>query len=116
MSEKLAACPFCGGKAEIVQSHNPYVICSVCHASTPMFSWKADAVAAWNRRAENAECGWISVKERMPETEETMAVICRRKDGKVSWNRAWWDGQFWHGSGSFADVTHWMPISMEVQE
>lgn len=47
MSE-LKACPFCGGKAKIMQAHNPYVICGSCHVSTPMFSWKADAVNAWN--------------------------------------------------------------------
>ncbi len=52
MSEKLLPCPFCGGKAKVVQSHNPYVICESCHVSTPMYSWKADAVKAWNRRTE----------------------------------------------------------------
>ena len=60
---------------------------------------------------------WIPVTERMPETEETMAVICRKKDGTTSWNRAWWDPKngVWHGSGSFSGVTHWMPISLEVE-
>lgn len=51
-SEKLLSCPFCGGKAEIVQAHNPYVMCMTCHVSTPMFGWKKDAIAAWNRRAD----------------------------------------------------------------
>ena len=64
-------------------------------------------------RAKNAR--WIPVSERMPENEEIMAVRCVTQKGVVTWNRAWYDGQFWHGSGSFAGVTHWMPISTEVE-
>ena len=68
MSE-LKACPFCGGKAKIMQAHNPYVICGSCHVSTPMFSWKADAVNAWTRRAEvslepEAEAPWNPDRNR----------------------------------------------------
>ena len=57
---------------------------------------------------------WIPVSERMPENDHTMAVRTVTRKGVVSWNRAWWDGEFWHGSGSMANVTHWMPISTEV--
>ena len=57
---------------------------------------------------------WIPVSERMPENDHTMAVRTVTQKGVVSWNRAWWDGEFWHGSGSMANVTHWMPISTEV--
>ena len=60
--------------------------------------------------------GWISVEDGMPETEVTMAVVCRKKDGTRSWNRAWWDSSCWHGSGSFAAVTHWMPIRLPEEE
>lgn len=59
---------------------------------------------------------WISVKEQMPENDEIMAVRCVTKKGVVTWNRAWYDKEsdVWHGSGSFADVTHWMPIRTEL--
>lgn len=122
-NEKLKSCPFCGGEAKIMQAHNPYVICTKCHVSTPMFSWKADAIAAWNRRAEKLPSSyevlpsWIPVSERLPESEEIVAVRCQPKNGKPTWNRAWYDAKngFWHGSGSFAGVTHWMPISTELK-
>lgn len=116
MSEKLAACPFCGGKAEIVQSHNPYVICSVCHASTPMFSWKADAVAAWNRRAENAECGWISVKERMPETEGQYLTFCKYRNGSTAVKVKLWKNFGFTSENE--NVSFWMelPADPEVKE
>ena len=55
---------------------------------------------------------WIPCTERMPDTEEVVAVVCQKKDGRRSWNRAFWDGRFWHGSGSFAAVTHWMRIEL----
>lgn len=62
MSDELLPCPFCGGEAEIV--HTPKVIpyepwwirCSFCEATTPKYkseTAKADAIAAWNRRAEH---------------------------------------------------------------
>ena len=59
---------------------------------------------------ENPPLTWISVEERMPENDEIVAIRCVTKKGAVSWNRAYWDGNFWHGSGSFAGVTHWMAI------
>lgn len=58
---------------------------------------------------------WISVSDRMPETDKIVAIRCVTKKGVVTWNRAYWDGKFWHGSGSFAGVTHWMRISTEVE-
>ena len=58
---------------------------------------------------------WISVADRMPENDDIMAIRCVTKKGAVTWNRAWYDGQFWHGSGSFAEVTHWMPIDTKTE-
>ena len=52
---------------------------------------------------------WISVKDRLPETDEVKYIVaCKTKSGIRSINMAWFDGQFWHGMGSMAGVTHWM--------
>ena len=48
-----------------------------------------------------------SVKEELPKDEEIKIVITESKSGRITWNRAWFDGQFWHGSGSMAGVTFW---------
>lgn len=58
---------------------------------------------------------WIPVTEAMPDHGEIVAVRCQPKKGAPTWNRAYWDGKFWHGSGSFAAVTHWMRISTEIE-
>lgn len=68
MSE-LKPCPFCGGEAEIIKSHGqkidtrtmPYrvalaVACKNMECGANMGNWyeRAEAVAAWNRRAQHA--------------------------------------------------------------
>ena len=80
---KLKPCPFCGGKAE---PFNPFentegtwcVICSECAAATGFEQTEAEAIEAWNTRAERtcknndtdndeffqcSECGKSSVTE-----------------------------------------------------
>jgi len=61
--------------------------------------------------------GWISVRDKMPDNDEIVAVRCVTKKGVVTWNRAWYEAQTdcWHGSGTFAKVTHWMPIDTEIE-
>lgn len=56
------------------------------------------------------KCGWIPVKERLPEEEKLVLVTCQAKTGNVSVNRAYYANSFWHGSGSMAGVTAWMPL------
>lgn len=47
--EEPAPCPWCGSKAELVDSEN-YVSCVVATCgSGPYLSTRAEAVAAWNR-------------------------------------------------------------------
>ena len=59
MSEKLKPCPFCGGEAEIWDSH-PFEIgkiieCQKCGVrfAIPWAVINTQATEAWNRRAEN---------------------------------------------------------------
>lgn len=54
---------------------------------------------------------WIPVTQALPETDEIVAVTAVTKKGIKSWNRAYYDGTTWHGSGSMAGVTAWMKIT-----
>ena len=54
---------------------------------------------------------WISVTRSLPEPGDTKYLVCcRTAKGLRSINMAWFDGTFWHGMGSMAGVTHWMPL------
>ena len=57
MNEKLLPCPFCGGEAfthifgnEIAKGY--YIACDECGANIKAFGYEAEAIEAWNRRAE----------------------------------------------------------------
>jgi len=60
---KLLSCPFCGGKAEFQGDYGVfYVQCTNCGAmSSTVDEWSdstdgiKEAIAAWNRRAENGD-------------------------------------------------------------
>lgn len=54
--------------------------------------------------------GWIPVEERLPEDERMVLVTCQTKKGIRSTNKAYYDGAFWHGSGSMSSVTAWCPL------
>jgi len=56
MSEELKPCPFCGGKASIRLFYGVRygVFCDCCDARVGgLYIEKADAIDAWNRRAES---------------------------------------------------------------
>ena len=54
--EQLRPCPFCGGEANIYQMHfwgTTYTCeCSNCGIETKPMDTEAEAIEAWNRRAE----------------------------------------------------------------
>ena len=56
MTEELKPCPFCGGKAQLVDEDTGdmktyYVLCDRCVQTYP-FSQKERAIEYWNRRQE----------------------------------------------------------------
>ena len=54
---------------------------------------------------------WIPTAVELPMENEIVLVTCRSKNGKHALvNRAYYDGRGWHGSGSMAQVTAWMPL------
>ena len=58
--ERLKPCPFCGGKARMVESVLPgfYVACSnvfKCGGRQEQFDTEAEAIEAWNRRNEDGK-------------------------------------------------------------
>ncbi len=50
---------------------------------------------------------WIPVDEDTPKDDGIKLVTCKPKKGEPNVNRAYYDGQFWHGSGSMSGVTAW---------
>ena len=71
---------------------------------------------AWIEKAVNTPDGWIPVTERLPETEDMMLVTAKTTKGVRSVNRAYYMNGSWHGSGSMANVTAWMPLPAPYEE
>ena len=53
---------------------------------------------------------WISVEDELPKDDTKHMVCVQAKTGRQSINMAWFDGTFWHGTGTMAGVTHWKPF------
>lgn len=62
-SQILRECPFCGGEAECHQwwsatiSGKYATVCTKCNCGTDFYETEAEAIAAWNSRAERT-CKW----------------------------------------------------------
>ena len=90
--------------------------CSVCGVTTIYFATEAEAVAAWNRRAD----GWVSVEMRLPEgfgpLSEVLIATPIDTGGFSTWMgwrdrdcyNGWWsDDPDWD---SRETITHWRPL------
>lgn len=88
MTDELKPCPFCGGDAkikcgEIVNRYNTavyrhyHVECMSCGVDTRYFDTEADAIEAWNLRAERT----AKIRQTV---EELKAAEPERKKGKWS--------------------------------
>lgn len=131
MKSELLPCPFCGGEARThyVKGYELWeVSCGQCGVELSSYLSEADAINAWNRRAEESRSNcevlrsncevqqWIPVTERMPETEGTYLTFCRYRDGDTVQKLKLWKG------GAFTSeprqVLFWreLPADPEVTE
>ena len=53
---------------------------------------------------------WYPYPATFPPNDDYVLVTCETKAGKRSVNRAFFDGSWWHGSGSMSGVTAWCPL------
>ena len=106
---ELKPCPFCGGDKvwirQIDMGKFHYAECQGCLAITTYHDTKAEAITAWNRRAD----GWIPVTERLPEDTRDVLVWCGiTEKGCYSPSQHMW-GVYDDGYSPIP-VTHWMPL------
>lgn len=121
----LKPCPFCKTAAGIVSFKGRFSpACDTwgCPGSfaesleTQVFATKAEAIAAWNRRASE----WVSVEERLPEDGDCV-LICHTREGHVGEARFAVGEAGYNPIFIFTDVedafkvaspppTHWTPL------
>lgn len=59
---------------------------------------------------------WVPVEKQLPDEDVKVLVCCKTKKGVRSVNMAYLLNGFWHGQGSMAGVTHWMPLPEMPEE
>ena len=57
---------------------------------------------------------WFKYPDNEPTDDTLKLVITKTKAGTYGWNRAWYDGKYWHGSGSMSGVLAWADLNLEV--
>lgn len=104
--------------ADLSESENPCAPCPYFFDGMCQNTIKKDALDLLREQKTN---GWISVKDRLPETETEVIIIVQHK---IGWYRAfaWHDEYGWHSSAEeFGDgesdfVTYWMPLPEPPEE
>lgn len=53
---------------------------------------------------------WMDADKTAPTNREIKIVTTENKRGFRSWNRAYYDGEDWHGTGSMSGVIAWADL------
>jgi hypothetical protein len=106
---ELQKCLHCGGEPYIdSDALGEHIRCIDCGAQTTGETVE-EAAQKWNRRAD----GWVSVKERLPETARKF-YLCAMKNGdvRIVWYEHYANGNEWMRSpmATESNVTHWQPL------
>ena len=66
------------------------------------------------KELQGQRSGWISVKDRLPETEGSYLAFCRYRDGGTRQTIKLWKGGVF--TSETKQVTHWMPLPADPEE
>lgn len=71
---KLRNCPFCGSESAVIKAMNLIptdykVVCTSCGATAGWTDPKSEAIAAWNRRADDVEKWELETEIRRKQSE-----------------------------------------------
>jgi len=79
MTKKLKQCPFCGGEGKIIDKKDfretaHQVQCQKCYSITDLYSYREDAITAWNTRTPdvNKEFDHLTIFKDMITTLKNM--------------------------------------------
>lgn len=130
MSDGLKPCPFCGVGVGALSRYHPrdpnewYVSCAakdcVMQPETPTYRTEAEALAAWNRRASDAEIerlraaiDWRPI-ESAP--KDGTAVLLYRSNARRTVKVDRWLAGWWYETKIEHAPTHWLPLPEPPKE
>lgn len=104
----LLPCPFCGGEAEVDISGGNFhwwIVCVNCGVGTAIYNTKAEALTAWNTRADTR---WIKVTDRLPDRKGLYCVLWHNiNDGNIQLRTC---QEHIFDKNDTWGFTHWQPI------
>lgn len=113
-NNELKPCPFCGGKAQLVEQSiqdplgRPRVDCTVCRGGFDFIDNKKTLTRLWNTR----QSPWISVSDRLPEDDVPVLVYFNDDiDAEIDYcTTDLHYGNTWFANDPDRAVSHWKPI------